>query len=168
MSLEKRIQRLEDIETVKKVIATAGRWFDRCEMTASKEDASNFYKTLFTKDGFMEFPFGKWGPGAETVSEELAAFSQNIDWALHHYTNQEVEINESLDKAIYHAIEIIPINIDGAATWMFVENESELHKIDGKWRIHKYGIVDFKSLQNTATCWPKFDKNENSWLFKKL
>lgn len=167
-SLEWRVQRLEDIESIKKLIATAGRWFDRAEMTASAEDAAKFYDTLFTQNGIMEFPFGTWGPERSQVIEELVKFSKSVDWSLHHYTNQEVELDETLESAIYHAIEIIPIKIDGAATWIFVENETFLKKIEGEWKIEKYGIIDFKSVGNVDDKWPTFEKNPKSWMFAKL
>ena len=167
-SLEFRIQRLEDIDAVKKVIATAGRWFDRAEMTASPEDVAKFYDTLFVEGGFMEFPFGVWGPDRQQIIDELSNFSQTIDWSLHHYTNQEVELNEDLSVAIYHAIEIIPILINNTATWMFVENESELRKVNGQWKIFRYGIIDFKALENASSSWSKFEQNSKLWMFAKL
>ncbi len=167
-NLEYRVQRLEDIDAVKKVIATAGRWFDRAEMTAEPEDAAKFYDGLFVSGGVMEFPFGVWGPKREHIIDELSNFSKTIDWSLHHYTNQEVELNEDLSIATYHAIEIIPILINDTATWMFVENESELHKINGEWKIYRYGIIDFKAVENAATSWAKFEQNPRAWLFSKL
>lgn len=167
-NLEYRVQRLEDIDAVKKVIAIAGRWFDRTEMTALPADAAKFYDDLFADGGYMEFPFGVWGPDREQIISELSNFSKSIDWSLHHYTNQEVELNEDLTTAIYHAIEIIPILINDTATWMFVENESELHKVNGEWKIFRYGIIDFKAVDNATATWPKFEQNSRAWMFSKL
>lgn len=167
MNLEQRVQRLEDIDAIKRVMSAAGRWFDRCETTADSDDIARFYDSLFAEGGYMEFPFGKWGPNREEIIQKLSSFAQTIDWSLHHYTNIEVELNEELSKAIYHAIEIIPILITGTATWMFVENESELHKVGGVWKIYKYGIIDFKSVNNSDKQWPKFDNNPKSWMFTK-
>ena len=50
MNIEQRVQRLEDVDAVKKIIFKAGRWFDRCEMTAKREDVAEFYNTLFLQN----------------------------------------------------------------------------------------------------------------------
>jgi hypothetical protein len=165
MMLEKRIQRLEDIEAVKALIAKAGRWFDRYSLTGSREDAAAAYDSLFVPGGYYEFAWGTWGPDRKQMIEAIYDFVKTVDWSLHFFVNEEVELNDDLSKAVYHSFMIVPIETDGVALWRFGELEVEVVKVNNEWNIKRYKVLDLKSVENSASSWPKFQKNDSSWMF---
>jgi ketosteroid isomerase-like protein len=98
LSLEQRIQRLEDIESIKKLQATYGHYVDR-----GWNDKVMFYKkaaALFTEDATWESPaVGISAQGREEISETFKDMNAGTDFFMHSFSNPIIDINGDTAKA---------------------------------------------------------------------
>ena len=163
--LEQRIEQLEETENVKRAMARVGRWMDRCELTKDPDDFQFLADELMTANGSIVTMFGTWGPDKAQLVEGFAAFAADISWAVHHYYHQEVDVDLQAGTAHFHALEMVPLQWKDGATWLLLENDSDLHLIDGQWKLHRYGIEEPKPLGNAQSEWAGIPRNPNSWMF---
>ncbi|MCP4353268.1 MAG: hypothetical protein GY795_48065 [Desulfobacterales bacterium] len=163
--IERRICRLEEIETVKRFMARWARWLDRCELTCKDEDFRFLVNELMTPDGYFDTVFGKWTDKEEIVANSLE-FSKDISWAVHYYFHQEVNVDLDANTAHFHAMEMVPLKWHAKGTWLLLENDSDLKKVDGQWKMHKYGLEESKILSNTREDWPDIPENPKARMFK--
>ncbi len=98
ISLERRIQRLEDIEAIKKLMATYGNYCDKGwkgHVTNFKEVAS-----LFAEDATWECPeIPVNAKGRQEISKMLEASSAGYELAMHSFTNPIIDIDGDKAKA---------------------------------------------------------------------
>jgi hypothetical protein len=163
--LERRIVRLEETENVKRAMARVGRWMDRCDFTNARTDVEFLANELMTADGTIVTAFGTWGPDKTELIEEFSTFAADISWAVHHYYHQEVDLDLDAGTAHFHALEMVPLQWKEGATWLLMENDSDLHLIDGKWRLHRYSLEEMKALGNAASVWADIPRNPNARMF---
>ncbi|MFT4582717.1 MAG: hypothetical protein ACI915_001288 [Gammaproteobacteria bacterium] len=163
--LERRIEKLEETENVKRAMARIGRWMDRCELTKDRADFEFLANELMTADGFIVTMFGNWGPDKTQLIEDFSKFAGDISWAVHQYLHQEVDLDLEAGTAHFHALEMVPIQWKEGPTWLLLENDSDLQHIDGQWKLHRYGVEEPKALGNTATAWAEIAQNPKAWMF---
>ena len=84
---------------------------------------------------------------------------------MHHYYHQEVDVDLDAGTAHFHALEMVPVQWKDGPTWLLVESDSDLKRIDGKWKLHRYGIEEPKTLGNTETTWAEIPQNPKGWMF---
>jgi hypothetical protein len=163
--LERRIEKLEETENVKRAMARIGRWMDRCELTKDRADFEFLANELMTADGMIVTMFGNWGPDKMQLIEDFSAFAGDISWAVHQYLHQEVDLDLEAGTAHFHALEMVPIQWKEGPTWLLLENDSDLKHIDGKWKLHRYAVEEPKALGNTATAWAEIPQNPKARMF---
>jgi hypothetical protein len=164
-ALERRIIQLEETENVKRAMARVGRWMDRCELTKDRADFEYLANELMTDDGVIATMFGTWGPDKEQLITDFAVFAGDISWAVHHYYHQEVDLDLDAGSAHFHALEMVPLQWKAGATWLLLENDSDLKLINGAWKLHRYGIDEPKTLGNTEAVWADIPRNPKSRMF---
>jgi hypothetical protein len=179
VELARRVRVLEETENVKRFMSHFGRWLDRVELTCDAEDFATLCAEKFAPDGYMDAFWGQWGPGADDLTEKFLSFAKtSVNWAVHCYLHQEVDLNENCTEAHFHAQEIVPMKgklaenqVDGKFMWLLLENDSDLVKIDDGngnflWRMKRYGLREMKLIQQDDTEWVDIDINPESWMFK--
>lgn len=132
--LEKRIDRLESIEEIKKMIGLYARAGD------AKNDPKIFGK-LLSEDAVWECEgFGRF-EGRETILRELSGVAQErILWALHFMTTPIVEIGAdgTSATAFWYLWETAKARESAGAeaksTWIGGWYESKLARRGGKWK----------------------------------
>lgn len=163
--LECRIERLEQTENVKRAMARVGRWMDRCDFTGAPADIEFLANELMTAEGTIVTAFGTWGPNKEQLIDEFSAFAADINWAVHHYYHQEVDLDLDAGTAHFHALEMVPLQWKEGATWLLMENDSELHLMEDNWKLHRYRLEEMKALSNTDSNWADIPRNPRARMF---
>ena len=134
--LERRIQALEDVEEVKKLMATycyyvdAFQWGDVVSLFA--DDAKTDYDMLGKHEGkeAIEFLFTQIIPASGT-------------WFAHQLLNPVVTVDGEKAKGTWYLLcPAITPNPDGErAVWIHGRYDNEFVKQDGKW---KFSLLNFK------------------------
>jgi hypothetical protein len=165
--LEHRIVRLEETENVKSAMARVGRWMDRCDFTNARADIEFLANELMTADGTIVTAFGTWGPDKTQLVEGFSTFAEDVSWAVHHYYHQEVDLDLDAGTAHFHALEMVPLQWKEGATWLLMENDSDLCLIDGDWKLHRYSLEEMKALGNAESGWADIPRNPKAWMFSQ-
>ena len=130
-----RIQRLEDIEAIKQLIA-------RYAMASDKQNNPDLMLPLFTEDGVLDVGsgYGRY-QGHEVLREFLSGTADIISWSLHFNISPLIEISEdgASAEAFWYLWE--PANMPDPKTggqiavWIGGTYASDVVKgHDGKWR----------------------------------
>jgi hypothetical protein len=156
-TLRRRVATLEAKEEVTRAMYNWGRWLDRIELTGAREDAEYLAKELMTEDGVMNFDevgWGVWGPAKESVVVEFLKFSTRIGWAYHYYLHPEVDVD--IDKGTAHfytGAEWVPLKLDGRGQWLFLVQNSDWVKVNGKWKMKLYKLTNLRTVSNAREDW---------------
>jgi uncharacterized protein (TIGR02246 family) len=130
-----RIQRLEDIEAIKQLIA-------RYAMAADRQNNPDLMLQLFTEDGVLDVGsgYGRY-QGREVLREFLSGTADIISWSLHFNISPLIEINEDGAGAAASWYLWEPANMPDPKTggeiavWIGGTYTSDVVKEhDGKWR----------------------------------
>lgn len=141
MSLEERVQRLEDIEQIKKLKA---RYCYYCD---APYDADSIAE-LFVEDGVWDGgeTFGKY-VGKENIRKFFKQVRNNIIFGIHSVLTPDIEVKESQARGTWYlwsagtyaeAI-VAREKRKNVPYWAFIKYDDDYLKVDGKWK--------FKSLK---------------------
>ncbi|MEQ9088839.1 MAG: nuclear transport factor 2 family protein [Alphaproteobacteria bacterium] len=133
--LEKRIQRLEDIEEIKKMIA-------RYAQAGDDKNNPDIFGPMITEDAIWEAEGFGQHKGRDVITKVLSEVAQEkILWALHFMTSPLIDIAEDgkTATAMWYLWETAIARDDreaeGKSTWIGGWYETDLRReADGKWR----------------------------------
>jgi hypothetical protein len=131
-SLEKRVRRLEAIESIKEVIA-------RYTEGADKRNDPAIMGPLFAENATWEAAgFGRY-EGRETIAKSLADIArEQIVWSVHFMVLPSVSIgtDERTASCTWYLWELAKVSVNGAAardTWLAIKYTSALIASDSGW-----------------------------------
>jgi hypothetical protein len=127
-TLEERIQRLEDIEAIKKLKA---RYAAVCDDKYNPEEAIKLFTEDAVWDGGEDFGVHK---GTDAIKEFFADVSRNLTFAVHYFLQPNIKVNENGETAsakwyLWQAA----TTGDGAAVWVSGLEHDKYRKINGQW-----------------------------------
>lgn len=126
--LEARIQRLEDIENIRRL---------KLDYAALCDDsyAPDALAELFTPDGVWDggAAYGVYRGRAE-IAGYWRACAASIPFAIHFILNHVVDVVEPGRSAVGRCHLMQPMTLDGAATWAAVRYDEDYTVHDGRWR----------------------------------
>ena len=128
VELEKRITRLEDLESIKQL---KSRY---CEICDDNHDSARI-TSIFTDDGIWE---GK-GIGKAQGHAEIKAlfenFQKNISYSQHMVLNPIIEVDGMTATGIWYFFGPFTFYEDNQAMWQAARYREDYEKIDGTWKI---------------------------------
>ena len=174
-----RVRVIEETENVKRFMAYFGRRLDRVELTCARQEMQSFCQETFAPGGYMDMVWGKWGPDHQDIIDKFLDFAvTGVNWALHLYFHQEVDLNDDCTEAHFHAQEMVPLkgrlsgpHGDAKFTWLFAENDSDLQKVpdshgNSLWKMKRYGVREVKLIPQDDVEWQDIQENPEAWMFK--
>lgn len=149
--LQKKVQKLLDIEAVKNLIATYARGADR-------RNDPEIMGPLFSDDAVWECEgFGRYR-GRQAIAAGLAETAQrDITWTLHYMVSPTVEIDDSGDTGSghYYLWELAKMRGESGnieACWAGGTYDVELVKQDGRW-LFSYMRLNLKLIAPYEKGW---------------
>ena len=140
-SLEQRIQRLEDIEAIKKLQATYGHFVDRGWNGKKAEDVTHF----FTEDAtFQCAAFGMDAKGNQQISDMLTK-GGSFAIAQHSFTNPIIDVDG--DKATGKWLLWVGVN-NGEANIVFESEDIKYTRTSEGWKIQSIELFVAQMLKN--------------------
>lgn len=139
-SLEERMQRLEDIEEIKRLMSLY------C-YHADNRDGAN-WSEVFTEDGVFETDIYGTYEGRPAIRA-----LEHRSFAIHYNNNPIIDIDG--DRAVGKWLLLMPCSFDAKdggkrAVWAAAKYENELARVDGKWL--------FKRVKLISIMWTPFDE----------
>jgi SnoaL-like domain len=124
-SLEERLQRVEDVEEIRRLKV---RYAEACD---TGFDANSII-ALFTPDGVWDAgEFGRFvGEEMRPYWEETARISGT---ALHYMVNHVVDVADNGTDATGRCYLLATVDREGTAYWMAVKYEERYRKVAGRW-----------------------------------
>jgi hypothetical protein len=126
--LEKRITRLEDLESIKQL---KSRY---CEICDDNHDSERI-TSIFTDDGVWE---GK-GIGKAQGHAEIKAlfenFQKTISYSQHMVLNPIIEVDGTTATGVWYFFGPFTFYKDNQAMWQAARYREDYEKIDGTWKI---------------------------------
>ena len=137
MTLEERIQRLEDIQEIKTL---KHRYSDFCDRDYDPVGISE----LFTEDGVWDGgAFGRH-EGRQAIHDGFAAASDQVEFAIHHATNPIIEVNGDSATGQWFLWQPM-VTADGQAMWMGARYNEIYVRVEGKW-MFKELVLDIRMM----------------------
>jgi Patatin-like phospholipase/SnoaL-like domain len=117
--------------------------------------------------GFDQDDQNKQGRGLESEyigTGEVArmfsdVFAPQIRWAYHLYTMPQVTVNLDEDEATFATTsEVVPLEFgagpglggfDGFPSWLFLSQETTLHRVKGEWKVHIYRLYNLRQTNGS-------------------
>lgn len=125
-SLEERVQRLEDIEAIRRLKIRYAQYCD------ANYDADGI-AALFTEDGVWDGgDFGVYN-GREAIRAFFAGISKQITFALHYMIGHQIDIDPSGNEATGSWYLLEPATLNGRAVWIAATYNDRYRKVDGRW-----------------------------------
>lgn len=149
--IEKRLQVLEDIESIKKLKA-------KYCLAADDNYNPKAMSSLFTEDGVWdggEF-WGKY-QGRKEIEEYFQGASGNISFAVHAALTPHIEVEGTKAKGTWYLLAEATMTKGNQAVWGAVRYDEEYVKIDGEWK--------FKYVKLTTFYWTPY---ELGWAEKRF
>jgi hypothetical protein len=126
--LEKRITRLEDLESIKQLKA---RYCEICDDNHNSERITS----IFTEDGVWE---GK-GIGKAQGHAEIKAlfenFQKTISYSQHMVLNPIIEVDGTTATGVWYFFGPFTFYEENQAMWQAARYREDYEKIDGTWKI---------------------------------
>lgn len=145
-SLADRVQRLEDIEEIRRLKLTYAAFCDESYRPAALAD-------LFTPDGVWD---GGDAYGVYRGRDEIAGYWRNcadaIPFAIHLILNHIVDVTELGVAATGTCHLMQPMTLNGEATWAAVRYDESYVVHDGRWRFVSSRLTTLL-LASHATGW---------------
>lgn len=132
MTLEQRIQRLEDIEAIKKLQATYGHYCDK-----GWNDKDMYYRevaSLFTEDATWDSPLmAMHAKGHEEIAQLFADMNESSEFFMHSFSNPIIDIEGDTAKAKW--LLYVGGNIDEKTVLTFASYDNVYVRTEAGWRI---------------------------------
>ncbi|MEQ8166511.1 MAG: nuclear transport factor 2 family protein [Alphaproteobacteria bacterium] len=153
VSLEARIRRLEDVEAIKRLIATYA-------IGADRQNDPAVLRQIYADDAIWEAEGMMKFEGADVLSRELHEFGKaRIPWSLHYNTSPLVEVAEDGRTAtmFWYVWEVANVTPEGGGTpapsvvggWY----ESWLRKFDDGWKFTHIKLFPKLFSPRNAPAW---------------
>lgn len=150
-SLIRRIEQLEDIEAIRRMVA-------RYALGADRKNDPEILGPMFTKNAIWEAAgFGHF-VGAENIALGLSDIARKtIRWSLHYMVSPLIELHEDPSKASCHwylweLARVVKDEATPQAHWIGGWYESELAKNDGIWKF-QHVVLHSKLLSPLDADW---------------
>lgn len=131
-SLEERIQRLEEIEAIRRLKQTYARIADRRGSGAE-------IAALFTEDGISDDgDFGKT-QGRAAIAAFFDAVKPKLPFFLHYMLGDIIDIEPSGTDATGTWYQWEPATLNGEAVWMGITFNDRYKKVNGQWQFASFG-----------------------------
>lgn len=146
-TLEERVQRLEDIEEIRRLKI---RYAQLCDANYDPDGIA----ALFTEDAVFEG--GALGDykGREAIRQFMAGVSKQITFAVHFMIGHMIDIAPSGKEATGSWYLLDAVTVKGRADWIAVTYDERYRKVDGRW-LFSYVKVNFAFWTHFDTGWVK-------------
>ncbi len=126
--LEKRITRLEDLESIKQLKARY------CEICDDNHD-SNRITSIFTDDGIWEGRGIGKAQGHAEIRALFEGFQKSISYSQHMVLNPIIEVNGLTATGVWTFFGPFTFYENNQAMWQAARYREDYEKIDGAWKI---------------------------------
>lgn len=130
LTLEQRVQRLEDIEAIK---VLKSRYAEYCDMDYNPE----LLAPLFTANALWDGGVLGRVEGRETIRAFFGAASKLLPFAIHHVTNAAIEVDGDRATGHWHLFQPCVHAVGETALWIAGRYQDEYVREDGVWRFSK-------------------------------
>jgi ketosteroid isomerase-like protein len=127
-TLEERVQRLEDIEDIRRLKI---RYAELCDAHYDDPDG---LAALFTDDAVWDggSDFGVY-QGKQAIRAFFAGVSKQITFALHYMIGHAIDIAPSGHEASGTCYLWMPATLNGRAVWLAATYDNRYRKVGGQW-----------------------------------
>ncbi|MDR9827000.1 nuclear transport factor 2 family protein [Vibrio sp. FNV 38] len=142
LTLEQRIQRLEDLEEIRTLQASYGQAVDKG--WNGKEINSDKVPELFTEDAVWTNPkMSIYLQGHQQIMEFFSAMNANNPFFMHSFTNPRIEVDGDNAKAKW--VLFSPMKSDGHLVCMLADYDMEYVRTTEGWRIQslRLNVAEF-------------------------
>jgi hypothetical protein len=144
-ALARRVQRLEDIEAIKKLKA---RYCALCDQQYDPEGLAG----LFIEDGVWDAgeKFGRH-VGRRAIAEFFRGVSRDITFAAHMVLNPIIEVNGDVATGQWYIL--MPATLQGQqAAWLLAQYHEEYVRVGGEWK-YRHLRADIKFFSPYEKGW---------------
>ena len=136
--LEKRIQRLEDIEAIKQLKALC------CEICDDHHDPDRIV-TIFTEDGTWEGKGIGTATGHEAIRKLFEGFGEMMSFTQHMAMNPRISVEGDAATGTWYFFGPFTFKREGEAQngqakWQATRYREEYRRCDGEWKIHRLTV----------------------------
>lgn len=127
-ALEKRITRIEDIESIKQLKAT---YCDICDDDHNPDRIT----TIFADDGIWEGESFGQAQGHAAIRELFKKFQTLISFSQHQVLNPIIKIDGDRATGIWYFFGPFTFYKENQAKWLAARYEDDYVKVNGEWKI---------------------------------
>ena len=147
-TLEERIQRLEDIEEIRRLKIKFARVLD--EFGSGDE-----YAAVYTEDAVVDAgPLGGVIKGRAAIRDLLPGLRKTLTFFVHYMMGETIDILPSGTYAVGHWYLWEPATYKGQAVWIAITYDDEYKKVNGQWQI-AFSRVNFHFITPYDQGWVK-------------
>lgn len=128
IDLEKRITRLEDLESIKQLKARY------CEICDDNHDSERI-TSIFTDDGIWEGRGIGKAQGHAEIKVLFENFQKKISYSQHMVLNPIIEVDGTTATGVWYFFGPFTFYEDNQAMWQAARYREDYEKIDGTWKI---------------------------------
>lgn len=128
VQLEKRITRLEDLESIKQLKARY------CEICDDNHDPKRIV-SIFTDDGIWEGRGIGKARGHAQIEALFENFQKSISYSQHMVLNPIIEVDGNSATGIWYFFGPFTFYEDNQAMWQAARYREDYEKVDGSWKI---------------------------------
>lgn len=135
--IEKRLQILEDVESIKRLKA---KYCHYCDDNYNPDGIAS----LFTQDGVWDG--GEiWGryEGTEAIKKYFAAAPQSISFGIHTVLTPFIEVEGEKAKGTWYLLMSATMKKGNQAVWGAERYDDEYVKVDGEWKMKVLKLTTF-------------------------
>lgn len=125
-TLEERLQRLEDIEAIRRLRVRY------CQLCDANYDADGIAE-LFTEDAVWDGANLGVHRGQQAIRQFFAGLSQRFTFAVHYVAGEQIDIAPTGTEATGRSYGFAPVTLDGRAIWIASIYHDQYRKVDGRW-----------------------------------
>lgn len=146
-TLEERVQRLEDIEAIRRLKI---RYAQLCDANYDPDGLA----ALFTEDAVFEGgALGNYN-GREAIRQFMAGVSKQLTFAVHFMIGHMIDVAPSGTEATGSWYLLDAVTANGRADWIAVTYDDRYRKVDGQW-LFSHVKVNFAFWTHFDTGWVK-------------
>lgn len=147
-TLEERIQRLEDIEAIRRLKRRYARLVDA-------HGSAQEYAALFTEDAVKDpGPLGTVIQGRKAIEEYFDRAKGAFPWFLHFLCGETIDVESSGTEAAGHWYLWEPATLGDQAVWIAITYDERYRKVGGQWYF-AYSKLNFHFMTPYDQGWVK-------------